>query len=156
MNSLFRSFYYLLTIVLGLTLFFRCGDSDNNQNDYPSNMVKDDTNLDPGDNMPMDIGAAVSAIEKQQLLALLMRQKTNMHYRIEELKNMPGDAFDNTVVRGDIDKLRKYMTTLDQEIVNVRMARGGAMEEVSEAALGTIKAAGALMQSSVIRIDRGF
>ncbi len=130
--------------------------TDSAGNAYPSDMVKDETNLAPGDNMPMEIGGITSSLEKQQLLALLMRQKTNMAYRIEELEDMPGDATDNTVVRGDIDKLRLYIDKLDQEIVDVRKAQPESMMEATESALGAIKGAGALMQSSVMRIDRGF
>lgn len=171
MNNSFRSPYALLVVVLSLALFFRCGEggsdykenedeetatTDSAGNAYPRDMVKEETNLEADDAMPMEIGGITSSLEKQQLLALLMRQKTDMTYRIEELQRMPGDASDNTVVRGDIDKLRTYIAKLDEEIVDVRKAQAGAMEEATESALGAIKGAGALMQSNVIRIDRGF
>ena len=130
--------------------------ADSGENAYPNDMVKEETNLAEGDNMPMEVAEVTSAIEKQELLALLMRQKTNMSYRIEELENLPTNASDNTVVQGDIDKLRLYLDKLDQEIVDVRKASAGSMKEATESALGAIKGAGALMQSSVIRIDRGF
>ena len=132
------------------------GATDSAGNAYPRDMVVEETNLEEDDNMPMEVGEATSAIEKQKLLALLMRQKTDMLYRIEELENMPGDASDNTVVRGDIDKLRLYIVKLDQEIVDVRKAQTGSMKEATESALGAVKGAGALMQSTVMRIDRGF
>ena len=171
MNNSFRSPYALLTVLLSLALFFRCGEggsdykenegeetatTDSAGNAYPRDMVKEETNLAPSDVMPMEIGGITTSLEKQQLLALLMRQKTDMAYRIEELERMPGDASDNTVVQGDIDKLRAYIDKLDEEIVDVRKAQVGAMEGATESALGAIKGAGALLQSSVMRIDRGF
>lgn len=79
-----------------------------------------------------------------------------MTYRIEELEKLPTDASNNTVVQGDVDKLRLYIEKLDLEIVDVRKASPGSMTEVAESALGAIKGAGALMQSTVMRVDRGF
>lgn len=160
MNNFFKSAYYLLPLLFCAVLFVQCSDEKTDtagtEDAYPADMVKEETNMASGNDMPMEIGEVTSAIEKQQLLALLMRQKTNVHYRIGELKNMPGDASNNTIVRGDIDKLRMYMDKLDQEIVDVRKAQAGTMKEVTESALGAIKGAGALMQSSIIRIDQGF
>ena len=157
--------------VLSLTtfLFVQCGNegedykgaqeagaTDSTGSAYPRDKVVDETNLEEGDTMPMEIGGATSTIEKQELLALLMRQKTDILYRIEELQAAPGDASDNTVVQGDVDKLRLYVDKLDQEIVGVRKAQADSMKEATESALGAIKGAGALMQSTVMRIDRGF
>lgn len=123
---------------------------------YPRDEVLDETNLDQDDYLPMEVGEVTSLIEQRKLLALLLRQKNDMEQRVNELENMPGDASDNTVVKGDIDKLRLYLVKLDLEILKVRKARPGSMREVSESALGAVKGAGALMQSSVMRIDRGF
>ncbi len=128
--------------------------SDSSQNDYPRDKVQENTNLE--DNEPMEIGAVTSLIEKQELLALLLRQKNDMEQRVNELENTPGNAANNTVVQGDVDKLRLYLDKLDLEILKVRKAQAGSMKEVSESALGAVKGAGALMQSSVMRIDRGF
>ena len=127
-----------------------------NPNAYPRDEVLDETNLDEDDYLPMEIGEATSLIEKRKLLALLIRQKNDMEERVNELERMPGDASDNTVVQGDIDKLRLYLDKLDLEILKVRKVQAGSMKEVSESALGAVKGAGALMQSSVMRIDRGF
>jgi hypothetical protein len=127
-----------------------------NPNAYPRDKVLDETNLEEDDYLPMEIGEATTLIEKRKLMALLIRQKNDMEERINELENMPGDASDNTVVQGDIDKLRLYLDKLDLEITKVRKVQAGSMEEVSESALGAVKGAGALMQSSVMRIDRGF
>ena len=123
---------------------------------YPTEKIADETNLEEDDNMPMETTEVTSSIKKQQLLALLMRQKTDMSYRIDELENAPGSPANNTVVQGDIDKLRLYVEKLDQEIVDVRKAQTGSMKEATESALGAIKGAGALLQSTVIRVDRGF
>lgn len=131
-------------------------DADNDQNAYPRDEVLDETNLEEDDYLPMEIGEMTSLIEKRELMALLLRQKNDMKQRINELEDMPGDASDNTVVQGDIDKLRLYLDKLDLEILKVRKAQAGSMAEVSESALGAVKGAGALMQSSVMRIDRGF
>lgn len=131
-------------------------DADSNPNAYPRDEVLDDTNLEEDDYLPMEIGDVTSWVEKRELLALLLRQKNDMNLRINELENMPGDASDNTIIQGDIDKLRAYLVTLDREIVEVRRTQPGAIAEVVESALGTVKGAGALMQSSVMRIDRGF
>ena len=129
---------------------------DSSQNDYPRDKVQEETNLEEDDYLPMELGEATSLIEKRKLMALLIRQKNDMEERINELENMPGDASDNTVVQGDIDKLRLYLDKLDLEILKVRKVQAGSMKEVSESALGAVKGAGALMQSSVMRIDRGF
>ncbi len=126
------------------------------QNAYPRDEVQDETNLDPDDYLPMEVGEVTSLIEQRKLLALLLRQKNDMEQRVNELEDMPGDASDNTVVKGDVDKLRLYLVKLDLEILKVRKAQPGSMREVSESALGAVKGAGALMQSSVMRIDRGF
>jgi hypothetical protein len=126
------------------------------ENAYPRDEVQEETNLDQDDYLPMELGEVTSLIEQRKLLALLLRQKNDMEQRINELKDMPGDASDNTVVKGDIDKLRLYLVKLDLEILKVRKAQPGSMREVSESALGAVKGAGALMQSSVMRIDRGF
>ena len=128
--------------------------SDSSQNDYPRDKVQENTNLE--DNNPMEIGAVTSLIEKRELLALLLRQKNDMEQRVSELESMPGNPSNNTVVQGDVDKLRLYLEKLDLEILKVRKAQAGSMTEVSESALGAVKGAGALMQSSVMRIDRGF
>ena len=158
--------YHVMILSLTTLLFVQCGGEENQEgqadatdstgNAYPRDEVKEETNLEEDDTMPMEVGEAASAIEKQQLLALLMRQKTDMLYRIEELENTPADDTDNTVVEGDLDKLRLYVEKLDQEIVDVRKASPGAMKAATESALGAIKGAGALMQSAVMRIDRGF
>ena len=161
--------YHVLALSLITLLFVQCdgekegykgeraaGATDSTGNAYPRDMVQEDTNLEPEDDMPMEVSQISSTIDKQKLLALLMRQKTDMRYRIEELEAAPGDASDNTVVQGDMDKLRLYVDKLDQEIVNVRKAQAGSMKEAAESALGAIKGAGALMQSTVIRVDRGF
>lgn len=131
-------------------------DADRDPNAYPRDEVREDTNLEEDDYFPMEIGEVTSLIEKRKLMALLLRQKNDMENRINELEDRPGDASDNTIVQGDIDKLRTYIVKLELEIVDVRKARAGAMEEVTESALGAVKGAGALMQSSVMRIDRGF
>lgn len=127
---------------------------DSSQNDYPRDKVQEETNLE--DNTPMELGEVTTLIEKRELMALLLRQKNDMEQRINELENQPGNASNNTVVQGDVDKLRLYLDKLDLEIVKVRKAQAGSMGEVSESALGAVKGAGALMQSSVMRIDRGF
>ena len=129
---------------------------DSSQNDYPRDKVQEETNLEEDDYLPMELGESTSLIEKRKLMALLIRQKNDMEERINELENMPGDASNNTVVQGDIDKLRLYLDKLDLEILKVRKVQAGSMKEVSESALGAVKGAGALMQSSVMRIDRGF
>ena len=129
---------------------------DSSQNDYPRDKVQEETNLEEDDYLPMELGESTSLIEKRKLMALLIRQKNDMEERIKELENMPGDASNNTVVQGDIDKLRLYLDKLDLEILKVRKVQAGSMKEVSESALGAVKGAGALMQSSVMRIDRGF
>lgn len=131
-------------------------DADSDENAYPRDEVLDETNLEEDDYLPMEIGEVTSLIEKRELMALLLRQKNDMVQRVNELEDRPGDASDNTVVQGDIDKLRLYLDKLDLEILKVRKAQAGSMKEVSESALGAVKGAGALMQSSVMRIDRGF
>ena len=131
-------------------------DDSSDLNAYPRDEVRDDTNLEEDDYLPMETGAVTSLIEKRKLMALLVRQKNDMEERVNELENMPGDASDNTVVQGDIDKLRLYLDKLDLEILKVRKVQAGSMKEVTESALGAVKGAGALMQSSVMRIDRGF
>ena len=179
MNKLFNYPFFTAIALASLLFFTQCGgygeDYMENEDEatatdttatdsiaegvaYPRDEVLEETNLEAdGDyNLPMEMGEAASRIEKKQLLALLMRQKTDMMYRIEELEALPGDASDNTVVRGDIDKLRTYIAKLEAEIVDVRKAQVGSMPEVAESALAAVKGAGALMQSSVIRIDRGF
>ena len=137
------------------------GDSANAANAYPRDEVREpeEVNVSAEDDeyeLPMETEAAVSLMEKRQILALLRRQKTNMLDRIEELEDLPGDASDNTVVRGDIDKLRLYVDKLDKEIVDVRKADVGSMQAAAESALAAVKGAGALMQTPNIRIDRGF
>ncbi len=131
-------------------------DDNRDPNAYPRDEVLDDTNLEEDDYLPMETGEVTSLIEKRKLMALLIRQKNDMEERVNELENMPGDASDNTVVQGDIDKLRLYLDKLDLEILKVRKVQAGSMQEVTESALGAVKGAGALMQSSVMRIDRGF
>ena len=131
-------------------------DADRDPNAYPRDEVRDDTNLEADDYLPMETGEVTSLIEKRELMALLLRQKNDMEVRVNELERMPGDASDNTVVQGDIDKLRLYLKKLDLEILKVRKVQAGSMQEVTESALGAVKGAGALMQSSVMRIDRGF
>ena len=183
MNTIFNRFS-LTALVLAGGLLIRCGEpnqdyrkddddrrgeavvnddggetetseGENSQNAYPRDEVREETNLD-GDYLPMDLGETTSLIEKRKLLALLMRQKNDMEQRINELENQPGNPSNNTVVEGDIDKLRLYVEKLDLELVKVRKSPAGSMKEVSESALGAVKGAGALMQSSVMRIDRGF
>lgn len=170
MNRFFTMRYRLLALSLTALLFVRCGSegedykenqagtgdgADTTVAGYPSDKVQEETNLEEGDD-PMEVSEITSSLEKQKLLALLMRQKMDMSYRIEELANAPGNSADNTVVQGDIDKLQLYMDKLDQEIVDIRKAPTGSMKEATESALGAIKGAGALLQSTVMRIDRGF
>lgn len=134
-------------------------DSTNTANAYPRDEVRDDTNLEAEDaeyDLPIEAGEAVSLMEKRKILALLRRQKTSVLDRIEELEDLPGDASDNTVVRGDIDKLRLYVDKLDKEIVDVRKANAGSMQAAAKSALAAVKGAGALMQTPNMRIDRGF
>lgn len=174
MNKLFNHPFFTAIALASLLLFTRCGgygedymegddeaaatDSVASDVAYPRDEVREETNLEAdGDySLPMEMGEAASRIEKKEILALLLRQKTDMMYRIEELEALPSDASDNTVVRGDIDKLRTYIGKLEAEIVDVRKAKVGSMPEVAESALAAVKGAGALMQSSVMRIDRGF
>ena len=176
MSRFFKSSYYTVALLASMLLLTQCGgqgedykqeedavatssngtDSSSTGSNYPPDKVLEETNIDDEDDAPLEIGEVTSVLEKRKLLASLMRQKTDMAHRIQELKNLPGDASDNTVIQGDIDKLRTYINKLDQEIVDVRKAEAGSIEEVSESALAAIKGAGALMQSSVMRIDRGF
>ena len=121
---------------------------------YPEEKVLDNTNLDS--DKPMETGSAISLIEKRELLATLMRQKTEITYRIEELSSQSQNQDTATVVGGNIDKLRTYLDQLDDEIAKVRAANPNNMQEVGESAQAAIKASGVLMQSSVMRIDRGY
>ena len=121
---------------------------------YPEEKVLDNTNLDS--DKPMETGSAISLIEKRELLATLMRQKTEIMYRIEELSSQSQNQDTATVVGGNVDKLRTYLDQLDDEITKVRAADPNNMQEVGESAQAAIKASGALMQSSVMRIDRGY
>ena len=175
MNHLLKPFLTATVALFAVLLLTQCGDSgedhmesegatastDSTGNAYPRDKVQDadEVNLSAEDgeyDLPMDLGGAVSRIEKRKMLALLMRQKTDLMYRIEELEALPGDASDNTVVEGDIDKMRTYISKLDAEIVGVRKADEGSMKAAAASALAAVKGAGALMQSSVIRIDQGF
>ena len=127
---------------------------DENEAEYPEEKVLDDTNLDS--DQPLETGAAISLIEKRKLLASLMRQKTEIMYRIEELSSQSRNQDTASVISGDIDKLRTYLDQLDDEITKVRVANPNDMQQVEESAQAAIKASGALMQSAVMRIDRGY
>ena len=129
-------------------------DEDENEAMYPEEKVLDDTNLD--NDQPLETGSAISLIEKRELLALLMRQKTEMMYRIEELSSQAQNQDTASVISGDIDKLRTYVDQLDDEITKVRVATPNDMQEVGKSAQAIIKASGALMQNAVMRIDRGY
>ena len=126
---------------------------DEDEAEYPEEKVLDETNLDS--EKPLETGTAISLIEKRELLASLMRQKTEIMYRIAELSEQSRQN-PTTVIRGDIDKLQVYLEKLDKEITKVRAASPNDMQAVGESAKAAIKASGALMQSSVMRIDRGF
>lgn len=180
-NYLFKRIFFLPTLIGSLVLSVSCdrgdnykreddtetdiradqnssdsqeGQYDENEAKYPEEKVLDNTNLD--NDQPLETGAAISLIEKRELLASLMRQKTEMMYRIEELSSQSQNQDTASVISGDVDKLRTYVDQLDDEITKVRVANPNNMQQVGESAQAVIKASGTLMQSAVMRIDRGY
>lgn len=118
---------------------------------YPEDKVIDDTNLDT--RQPLEFDTEFESIEKRILIASLMRQKTDLEYRIREIKNQPGGT---TPPAGDLAQLQTYVDKISKEISQVRQTPDENLAEVEETATAAIEGAGALLQSSYIRIDSGF
>jgi len=123
---------------------------------YPEDKVLDNTNLD--DRQPLELSKEFETVEKRILIASLMRQRNDLEYRIREIKT----AADTTInpypapPAGDLEQLKTYVDNIDKEIAKVRNTPSENLAEVEETALAAIKGAGALLQSSYMRIDSGF
>lgn len=121
---------------------------------YPTDKIKDETNLNSND--PMELDSDFESVKKKKLLATLNRHRTNIETRIRELKNEPGNSEDSTTIEGNIEKLRLYREKLDLEIAKVRAVGEENFAEIAENAQAAIKGAGALLQSENMRIQRGY
>ncbi len=121
---------------------------------YPAEKVINNTNLT--DNQPLEVEGTFQSIDKDILLSTLNLQKTLVSDRIEALQNAPGNSADSSILQGDVTKLKTYLENLDIVITKVRSANEQNFDEVADLAQGTIKGAGALMQSDRIQIQQGF
>ncbi|MGB3586990.1 MAG: hypothetical protein WBA23_10640, partial [Tunicatimonas sp.] len=118
---------------------------------YPKDKVLDDTNLD--NRQPLEFTTEFESVEKRVLIASLMRQKTDLEYRIREVKNQPGGT---TPPAGDLQQMKTYVDDISREIAKVRQTPAENLAEVEKTATAAIEGAGALLQSSYMRIDSGF
>lgn len=123
---------------------------------YPEDKVLENTNLN--DRQPLELDKEFESVEKRILIASLMRQRNDLEYRIREIKT----SVDTTInpypapPAGDLEQLITYVDKIDLEIAKVRRTPNENLEEVQKAAMGAIEGAGALLQSSYMRIDSGF
>ncbi len=121
---------------------------------YPTDKIKDDTNLNSND--PLQLDSDFESIKKKKLLATLNRHSTNLKGAIRNLQNAPGDAENATTIEGNIEKLKLYQKKIDREIAKVRAADEENFPEIAENAQAAIKGAGALIQSENMRIQQGY
>ncbi|MEQ9442093.1 MAG: hypothetical protein RIG62_23840 [Cyclobacteriaceae bacterium] len=120
---------------------------------YPEEKVQDDTNLEDGDPLSMEGGS--ENIEKRILMASLLRQKTDIEDRIREMKMQPVSV-DASSPAGNLNELEGYVAQLDKEITQVRRTPDNRLSQIQKSAMSTIEEAGALLQTTYIRVDRGF
>ena len=121
---------------------------------YPTDKIKDETNLNSND--PMELDSDFESVQKKKLLATLNRHRTNLERTISDLKNAPGDSGDSSTIAGNIEKLKLYREKIDLEIAKVRAVNEENFAEVAENAHAALKGSGALMQSENMRIQRGY
>ncbi len=101
----------------------------------------------------LEMDTEFESIEKRALIASLMRQKTDLEYRIREVKSQPSGS---TPPAGDLGQMKTYVDDISREIAKVRQTPDGNLAEVEKTAMAAIEGAGALLQSSYMRIDSGF
>lgn len=128
------------------------GEYNEEEAQYPEEKVQDDTNLDDED--PLTLTSGHEDIQKRVLMASLLRQKNDLQNRIREIKSQSGSA--TTPPAAEMDQMETYVGRLDEEITKVRQASSGSLGQVEESAQGAIEGAGALIQSTFIRVDSGF
>ena len=121
---------------------------------YPTDKIKDETNLNSND--PIELDSEFESIQKKKLLATLNRHRTNLERTISDLKNAPGDSEDSSTIAGNIEKLKLYREKIDLEIAKVRAVGEENFAEIAENAQAAIKGSGALMQSENMRIQQGY
>jgi hypothetical protein len=128
---------------------------DETQAMYPSEKIKDETNLNSND--PMKLQSDFRSVKKKKLLATLNSRRTSLENQIRELEKDPGNAEDSSVLKGNIEKLKLYRAKIDREITKVREAKDQRrFEEVAESAQAALKGSGALMQEENMRIQQGY
>ncbi|WKN46146.1 hypothetical protein [Tunicatimonas pelagia] len=101
----------------------------------------------------LEMKTEFESVEKRVLMASLIRQKTDLEYRIREIQSHPGGT---TPPAGDLGQLKTYVDDISREITKVRQTPDGQLAEVEKTAMAAIEGAGALLQSSYMRIDSGF
>lgn len=121
---------------------------------YPTDKIKDETNLNSND--PMELDSDFESVQKKKLLATLNRHRTNLERTISDLKNAPGDSGDSSTIAGNVEKLKLYREKIDLEIAKVRAVGEENFAEVAENAQAALKGSGALMQSKDMRIQQGY
>lgn len=121
---------------------------------YPTDKIKDETNLNSND--PMELDSDFESVQKKKLLATLNRHRTNLERTISDLEKAPGDSEDASTIAGNIEKLKLYREKIDLEIAKVRAVGEENFAEVAENAQAAMKGSGALMQSENMRIQRGY
>lgn len=146
-----------VSALIASSLLTSCGGGEESDGtEYPDDMVLEDTNLDG--QQPLELSKEFETVEKRILMASLMRQRNDLQYRIREIKT----AADTTInpypapPAGDLKQLQTYVDNIDKEIAKVRNTPSDRLADVEETALAAIEGAGALLQSSYMRIDSGF
>lgn len=151
--KLFVSLFFSAFLIFGLAA---CGGEESEGVEYPDDMVLEDTNLDS--EQPLELSKEFESVEKRILMASLMRQRNDLEYRIREIKTSVDTAINPYPAppAGDLEQLIDYVDKIDSEIAKVRNTPTESLSSVQEAAMAAIEGAGALLQSSYMRIDSGF
>ncbi|MEM9671522.1 MAG: hypothetical protein ACFB15_29465 [Cyclobacteriaceae bacterium] len=144
-------FALVLTTSLLLTA---CGGEEPEGTESSDDMVSESTN--PDGQQPLELSVEFETVEKRILIASLMRQRNDLQYRIQEIKSAADTTINTASPAGDLEQLQTYVDSIDKEIANVRNTPSENLREAEETAMAAIEEAGALLQSSYMRIDSGF